>query len=246
MAIDTRRQALSDLLAVIPALNEEATVASVVRGVIDEFGCDVLVVDDGSTDDTGRAARNAGAYVLTHPFNLGVGAALRSGFRYAKARGYDTVVQLDADGQHDAAGAAQLIDSLDRLDVDVVVGSRFAAGYRIGRTRRLAMRWLARVVRRRLGVDITDATSGFRAFGPRAVNRFASAYPTAYLSDTVEALLLAGDWGLAVVEVPVQMHERQGGTPSARSVRSAFHLLRLVLVIRLHRVRHPLRERRSG
>lgn len=218
--------------------------ASVVHGVIEKLGCDVLVVDDGSVDATVHAARRAGAYVLSHPFNLGVGAALRSGFRFAKERGYHAVVQLDADGQHDADEAGQLVQALDEHDADLVVGSRFAAGYRVGRARRLAMRWLARVVRRRLGAPITDATSGFRSFGPRAVECFAAAYPTAYLSDTVEALLVAADCDLHVVEIPVQMHERQGGNPSATNLRSAVYFVRLALVILLHPVRHP--ARRSG
>lgn len=105
------------------------------------------------------------------------------------------------------------------------------------------MRFLSRIVSRRFGVTITDTTSGFRAFGKRAVERFARTYPSAYLSDTVEALLLAADWGLVVVEEPVRMHERQGGRPSATSARSVFHFLRLSLVVLLHRVRRPLTQR---
>jgi glycosyltransferase involved in cell wall biosynthesis len=206
----------------------------------------VLVVDDGSIDSTSSLAREAGAYVLSHPFNLGVGAALRSGFRFASTRGYDTVVQIDGDGQHPPTEAARLLRALADSEADLVVGSRFASGYRVGWSRRVAMRWLARSVQRRLGVRITDATSGFRAFGPRSIERFTLAYPTAYLSDTVEALLLAGDWGLRVAEIPVEMRPRQGGVPSAQRTRSAFHLLRMILVIRLHRVRHPLDVRRSS
>jgi hypothetical protein len=121
-----------------------------------------------------------------------------------------------------------------------VVGSRFESDYKTGAVRRIPMRILSRVVRRQLGVTITDTTSGFRAFGERAIERFARAYPTAYLSDTVEALLLAGDWGFIVTEQPVRMYERQGGKPSAGPLRSSFHLARLSLVLILHRVRQPL------
>lgn len=217
--------------------------AGVVRGAIEQLGCDVLVVDDGSADATGRAARAAGAHVLTHPFNLGVGAAVRSGIRFAVDRGYHAVVQLDADGQHDPAEAVHLVERLGRSGpeaVDVVVGSRFAAGYDVGRCRRAVMRWLARSVRRRLGSPITDATSGFRAFGPRALDRYALSYPSEYLSDTVEALLLAAEAGLVVAEVPVRMRSRQGGQPSSGRMSSMFHLLRLGLIIPLHRVRRPV------
>jgi hypothetical protein len=105
------------------------------------------------------------------------------------------------------------------------------------------MRWLSRVVSRRAGVTITDTTSGYRAFGKRAVERFAVSYPTDYLSDTVEALLLAAEWQLKLAEVPVQMHPRQGGRRSAGSLMSMYHLVRLMLVISLHRVRHPIDQR---
>lgn len=217
--------------------------AAVVAAVREHLGADVLVVDDGSSDRTAVIARACGAYVLQHPFNLGVGAALRSGFRFAAERGYTTIVQVDADGQHEPAEAVRLIRRLEEGELDLIVGSRFKSGYRVGFGRRSVMRLLSREVTRRLGVRITDTTSGFRAFGPRAIHRFARAYPSAYLSDTVEALLLAGDWDLRVAEEPVRMHARAGGRPSSGPLKSFFYLLRLVLVIALHRVRQPIAER---
>ena len=234
--------ALAGLLVVIPALNEEATVAAVVRAARGSLGADVLVVDDGSHDRTAEIAQASGAWVLSHPFNLGVGAALRSGFRYAADHGYPTVLQLDGDGQHDSSFAAALLAPLED-GADIVVGSRFDAGFEVGRARRLCMRWLARIVSRRAHVAITDTTSGFRAFGKRAVERFAVSYPTEYLSDTVEALMLAASWQLDIREVPVEMRPRQGGHPSTGSVKSLYHLIRLVLVIALDRVRLPIDHR---
>jgi glycosyltransferase involved in cell wall biosynthesis len=227
----------------MPALNEEETVGAVVAAVRAGLDGDVLVVDDGSSDRTAAAARDAGALVLQHPFNLGVGAALRSGFRYARREGYEVVVQVDADGQHDVDAARNLIKRLHDDEVDLVVGSRFDAGYSVGWFRKATMRLLSRVISRRLGVTITDTTSGFRAFGTRAIALFAVTYPTAYLSDTVEALMLSADVGLKVVEEPVTMRPRQGGRPSAGGARSAFHLVRLCLVILLHRIRRPLARR---
>lgn len=234
---------LSSTLVVIPALNEEATVGAVVTAVRSHLEADVLVVDDGSTDRTASVASAHGAHVLQHPFNLGVGAALRSGFRFAAERGYGSVVQVDADGQHDPTEAARLLARLHDEGLDLIVGSRFASGYRVGRGRRVVMRLLSREISRRLGVEVTDTTSGFRAFGPRTVERFARAYPSAYLSDTVEALLLAGDWDLRVAEEPVVMHPRAGGRPSSGPIKSALYLVRLLLVIALHRVRQPIAER---
>lgn len=224
-------------------MNEEATVGDVVRSAMQTLDCDVLVVDDGSSDTTASIARAAGAHVLQHPFNLGVGAALRSGFRVASDRGYETVVQLDGDGQHDADDALLLLERVETASVDIVIGSRFEAGYSAGHVRRASMRLLSRIVSRRLGVSITDTTSGFRAFGKRAIQQFARAYPTAYLSDTVEALLLAADWNFTVAEQPVHMHVRKGGRPSATNTRSAFHFLRLSLVLLLHGVRRPMIQR---
>lgn len=239
-------EVLSDLLIVIPALNEEATVGDVVRSVRSQLAGDVLVVDDGSQDQTSQRAREAGAMVLNHPFNLGVGAALRTGFRFARTTPYKVVAQVDADGQHDAADVELLLERLSSEGADIVIGSRFAGGYEVGLVRRFTMRLLSRTVSRRLGVTITDTTSGFRAFSDRAVEVFAAGYPTAYLSDTVEALILADAHGLKIVEQAVQMHERQGGRPSAGSMKSAFHFVRLALVLMLHRFRRPRTQRGFG
>ncbi len=230
-------------LVVIPCLNEEEALGAVIAATLASFDAPVLVVDDGSTDATSKVAREAGALVVRLPYNLGVGAAIRTGMRYAWQHGYDHVVQVDGDGQHDPEEAKKLIAAVTAGDVDLAVGSRFGSSYTIGRIRRIAMRYLARVASRRLGTTITDATSGFRAFGPRAVALFARSYPSDYLSDTVEALLLAADDGLRVIEIPTDMRPRQGGSPSANAWKSALHLVRLMFVISLHRFRRPLAKR---
>ncbi|MFN8050862.1 MAG: glycosyltransferase family 2 protein [Acidimicrobiales bacterium] len=237
---------MTDLLVLIPALNEEATIGAVVTKAVASLDGDVLVIDDGSWDRTARRALSAGARVLQHPYNLGVGAAIRSGIRYANEQGYRRVVQIDADGQHEPDEAKRLLSRLAE-GVDLVVGSRFAgddpAPYEVGFARRTSMRLLARVASRQTHTTITDATSGFRAFGPEALDLFGAYYPTAYLSDTVEALLIGGAAGLRIREEPVQMHPRQGGTPSARPLRSLMYLVRLNLVILLHPTRRPPRAR---
>lgn len=228
------------LLVIVPALNEEGAIAEVVTDARRALDAKVLVIDDGSTDGTGAIARQAGAVVVRHPFNLGVGAAVRTGLRYAVANGYDRVVQLDGDGQHDPAEASALLVRLESDDVDVVVGSRFEFGYVLSPQRRVVMRGLSSIVSRRLGTPVTDTTSGFRAFGGPAIAYFSRVYPTDYLSDTVEALLLAADAGLRVSEVPVHMRRRLSGTPSANAFRATFHVVRLLLVVAVHRFRPKL------
>lgn len=229
--------ARSDVLVLIPALNEQDTVASVVKGARAALGCDVLVINDGSSDDTTEQAIGAGAMVIEHPFNLGVGAAIRTGLRVAAAQGRDYVLQLDADGQHEPTEARRLLDRVSSGEADLVVGSRFESGYAVSKVRGAMMSMLSRVISRRLGVRVDDTTSGFRAFGPSAVALFSRYYPTMYLSDTVEALLLASDAGLTVAVEPVKMHQRQGGEPSSKRLRSAVQLTRLWIVILLHPVR---------
>jgi glycosyltransferase involved in cell wall biosynthesis len=221
------------VLVMVPALNEEESVGAVVTRVRAVLGVDVVVIDDGSSDETAAMAKAAGATVLRLPYNLGVGGAIRTGLRYARANGYNRVVQMDADGQHDPREARRLLDELDRCQLDLVVGSRFAAGYEVGRTRRSTMRLLSNIVSRRVGTIISDTTSGFRAMGPRAIDLFSRHYPLDYLSDTVEAVLMAADAGLAVDEIDVLMHPRQGGQPSNPSLRSAYHLGRLLVGIAL-------------
>jgi glycosyltransferase involved in cell wall biosynthesis len=227
-----------DVLVVIPAYNEERSVASVVSAVR-ALGYPALVVDDGSLDRTSDSAGSAGAIVLRLPVNLGVGGALRCGFRYAVTHGYRVVVQCDADGQHDPAQISTLLDAMAEHDAQLVVGSRFAGtgSYEAGRGRRFVMRRLASMASRRTGVTITDATSGFRAIGDNLLGAFASTYPTEYLGDTIESLARAGRAGYRVVEVPVEMRAREVGVSTASPSASAWYLLRVVAAVWLQRHR---------
>ncbi len=218
-------------LVVIPALDEERAVGDVVASV--RAACPsatVLVVDDGSTDATASVASRAGARVASHAVNLGVGAAMRTGFLYGVRHDHDAVVQVDGDGQHDPAQVGVLLEALSRWDV--VVGSRFGPGssYPIGFTRRLAIRMLSRAVSVHCKTRLTDATSGFRAAGPRAIRLFARHYPTEYLGDTVESLVLAGKAGLTVGEVHVSMDSRNSGQPSQSFFTGTLHLIRSTFI----------------
>ncbi len=223
-------------LVIMPAFNEEEHVGTVVEQVRTTLpSATVLVIDDGSVDRTAQVAAEAGARVLSLPYNLGVGGAIRVGYRFAWRHGHDVVVHIDADGQHDPAEIEVLLAALH--DADVVIGSRFAGGvdYDIGIWRRIAMRFLARRVTRISGSTLTDATSGFRASGRRAIAVFATVYPVEYLGATVEALIIAARCGLEVREVPVNMRARAAGNPSQTSFKALFYLARIVGVTLLSR-----------
>ena len=228
----------SRVLVVIPAFNEEATLAGVVAEVRAALrSADVLVVDDCSTDRTRAVALAAAVQVLTLPINLGVGGAMRAGFRYALRYGYDAVLQVDGDGQHDPQDAPRLIAAL--ADADLVIGARFAGtgDYDVRGPRRWAMRLLAGTLSRVTGTRLTDATSGFRVCNARTLELFARHYPAEYLGDTVETLVIVARAGLTVAQVPVTMRDRAGGQPSQSPVRAAVYLLRVCLALVLGRIR---------
>lgn len=235
---------LTRVLVVMPAFNEAESVGDVVREVrakVPDVG--ILVVDDGSRDDTARVAREAGADVARLPFNLGVGGAMRTGYRYALEHGYDVAVQVDADGQHDPASLPELVAAL--AGADLVLGARFAGegDYRVRGPRQWAMVTLAAIISRIARTRLTDTTSGFRAAGPRALRVFAEHYPAEYLGDTIEALVILARSGLVIRQIPVSMRARQAGTPSHNPFKAAAYLARaaIALVFALVRPRSTYR-----
>ena len=216
----------------IPAWNESGSIADVVTKVREHRPqADILVVNDGSTDDTAQLAEQAGAAVVSLPFNVGVGGAMRTAFLYAKRHGYQAMVQVDADGQHDPADLNRVLDGLD--SADVVVGTRFHPNsmYFVGGPRRWAMILLSKTLSRMNHGTISDPTSGFRSAGPRAIDLFAVEYPAEYLGDTVGSLSIAIRNGLVIHEAPVTMYFRQTGRPSKNAVWSALYLGRASLAI---------------
>ena len=233
----------------MPALNEEQTVGATVAEIRQQIpGADVLVISDGSTDGTARVARAAGAKVLELPFNLGVGGAMRAGYRFAFRHGYDVAVQVDADGQHDPAQVHTLLSVMERDDANVVIGSRFAGvgDYRVRGPRRWAMKFLSFVLSRVCGTPLTDTTSGFKASDRKAIAQFAADYPAEYLGDTVEALMIAARANLRVREVGVQMRPRAGGQPSHRPFRAAIFLARAALALLIALSRPSARTTSGG
>ena len=200
------------VLVVVPAYEEALSLG----GLLDELrarapGFDVLVVDDGSRDATSRVARERGAPVVRHAVNLGVGAALQTGFRYAVERGYDVAVQVDADGQHDPAFLKDLLAPVAEGRCDVSIGSRYVARsrYHAPFARRLGMVLFSWVVRLAVGRRITDTTSGFRAYGRPVMevcqHEFPRDFPDAPL------LITLARRGFRLIEVPVEMRGRTAG-----------------------------------
>lgn len=219
-----------DTLVLIPAFNEEASVASVVERTI-AAGFDCLVVDDGSRDATSARARSAGARVVSLPFNVGVGGALRCGFRWAVKHGYRRVIQCDADGQHPPESIEELLRTQTSSEAHLVIGSRFLEEdkYRVGIARGWLMRRMARLASRAVGSPLTDTTSGFRCISEPLLSEFAREFPAEYLGDTFEALMVAANAGYKVVEVPVNMSHRIAGVPSHRRLRAVGFTVRALL-----------------
>lgn len=219
-------------LVAIPAWNEQGSISDVITKVKEHRpDADILVVNDGSTDATAEIAERAGATVVSLPFNVGVGGAMRTAFLYAKREGYSALVQVDADGQHDPADLDSVLDGLDAADV--VVGTRFHPDsmYFVGGPRRWAMVLLSKTLSRMNKGTISDPTSGFRSAGPKAISLFAVEYPADYLGDTVGSLAIAIRNGLVIHETPVTMYFRQTGRPSKNAVWSALYLGRATLAI---------------
>ena len=222
----------SRILIIIPSYNEEATVGAVideVRRFVPE--ATILVVDDGSKDATSSKALAKGVKAVRHPFNMGVGAAMQTGYKYALRNGYDIAVQMDADGQHPAKQIRDLVAPLIRDEIDMVVGSRFlgAGEYKPSMARAAGIAIFSKVVSFIIKEKLTDTTSGFRAVNREVIEFLSRAYPDDY--PEVEALVLLHKKGFAIMEVPVIMSERKGGKSSITASKSAYYMVKVLLAV---------------
>jgi glycosyltransferase involved in cell wall biosynthesis len=219
-------------VAVIPALNEAASISAVVTDAL-RFVERAVVIDDGSTDATAALAAAAGAHVIRHARNLGVGAAVATGLAHAREIEATAAVQLDGDGQHDASSVPALLERLAE-GADLAIGTRFEQGFEMGRVRKVVLDRFAWAISRRLQQPISDPTSGCRAFNTAAIDVLTPIFPIKYLSDTVEVLYLAAEAGLKIATVPVVMHQRVSGKPSAGPLRSAGYAIRMMSIVLRH------------
>ena len=207
----------SNALVMVPALNEEASVGQVLADLQDN-GFHVLLISDGSLDETANIGRRVGVKVLELPINLGVGGALRAGFKFAVLRGYRAVVQVDADGQHPVEEIENLIRATNEQDAHMVIGSRFLMvemTMEVSGIRRLAMRVLSRTASSATGTSITDSTSGFRLIQQPLLGEFAQQFANNYLGDTYESVISAGRGNYKVVEIPAGLLPREHGESTA-------------------------------
>jgi glycosyltransferase involved in cell wall biosynthesis len=220
------------ILIIVPAYNEEWSIGEVIEGV---QRClpqsDTLVVNDGSTDHTSEKAKASHAIVLDLPFNLGIGGAVQTGYRYACEKGYDIAIQVDGDGQHSPHEIIKLVDALEKRKVDMVIGSRFIGnpGYRASTMRRLGIAILSRIISLIVRQRVTDPTSGFRAVNQNAIQLFASDYPQDYPEP--EILVLLSRCGLKMEEIPVEIVQRSYGESSITWIRSAYYMIKVLLAI---------------
>jgi glycosyltransferase involved in cell wall biosynthesis len=227
------------VLVIIPAFNEQEQIAAVVRQVKEQIPeAEVLVVNDGSRDETSPRAREAGAKVLTHPFNLGYGVALQTGYKYALQNDFYYVLQMDGDGQHDPRFLRVLLGEVEKGKTDVAIGSRFlgVGKYRASLLRRVGMRVFGFIAGLLIGQKITDPTSGYQALGRRAVkfhtrDSFPADYPDA------DVLVMLHQVGLKIQEVPVGMHANANGRSMHNGLKPLYYIYKILLCIALNLLR---------
>ncbi len=221
------------VLVFIPAYNEEGAIRNVVTGVQSVVpNADVLVVDDGSSDHTASEARAAGAIIVRHPFNLGIGGAMQTGLKYAEQYGYDYAIRLDGDGQHSTDEIVHFLDVLRAGDADMVIGSRFLESsydWDIPRSRWIGIRLYSAAVSAVTGTHSTDTTSGFCGMNRQAICVLAKYLPQDY--PDVESRVIVHKAGLSQLELPVQMHARTAGVSSINLWKSIYYAFKVTVAV---------------
>lgn len=222
------------ILFIIPAYNEEKSLPKLVESIKNLYPqAGILIVNDGSGDQTALIAKSTAATLINLPFNLGIGGAIQTGFRYAVEEGFDIAVQIDGDGQHDPKYISHILKPVIEDNVDLCIGSRFLESGKVGfkstLTRRLGIQFFSWLLGLLLKVKVTDPTSGFRVYGPRIVKKFSENYPIDFPEP--EAIALARIWNMKISEVPVRMRARIGGISSIRYFATLYYMVKVTLAI---------------
>lgn len=228
----------NNVLIVVPALNEAMSIGGVLKGLL-ESNLHVVVISDGSVDETAHIARSMKVDVIDLAINLGVGGALRAGFQFACRQGYEAVIQVDADGQHPVGHIDNLISAANQHDADMIIGSRFidaTQSMSVNGLRRSTMRVLAWSASRAAKTKITDSTSGFRLIRQPLLGRFSHTFASNYLGDTYEAIIAAGRGGFKVGEISTPIRERLHGESSSSTIQSFLQTIKVcaVALLKLH------------
>ncbi len=227
----------SKILVMIPAFNEQGSIARVIKDVQSLALTDALVIDDGSSDQTAALAKKAGAHVLSLPFNLGIGGAVQTGYQYARKHGYAIAVQVDGDGQHDVQFLPKLIAPILSGEQDFVIGSRFLppfSEYRSSLIRRLGIGFFAWLISFLTGVQVTDPTSGFRACNQKMISLFAQDYPQDFPEP--ESIVEAKKASARIGEVAVHMRPRAAGQSSIRYLKTGYYMIKVTFAIILRTI----------
>ncbi len=234
------------IAAIIPAYNEAENIGRVIAEIREcQPEVRIVVVNDASTDDTERAARESGETVLTLPYNLGIGGAVQTGLRYAFENGFDIAVQVDGDGQHVPAEIEKLIGPVIAGEADVVIGSRFlgVGDFRSSFARKLGIRIIALINSLLVGARITDSTSGFRAYNREAIAFLSKHYPQDYPEPVAVVDLFRNRF--RVMETPVLMRERAGGTSSIGVLNSMYYMIKVVVANLIAFSRKPVAQQEN-
>ena len=223
-------------LVIIPAYNEQDNILNTVHDIEENCpGVDFVVINDCSRDNTERILTENGIRHISLPCNLGIGGGVQTGYRYALENGYDIAIQFDGDGQHDARYLKDLMAPIERNEADIAVGSRYIvkAGFQSTGLRRFGISFLNHLIRLMCGVHVLDVTSGMRAVNRRFIEAYALEYAQDYPEP--EALVMAAVKGARIVEVPVEMRQRQGGSSSISPLRSVYYMIKVSLALILAR-----------
>ena len=236
-----------DILILIPAFNEEERIATVIREVRQFLpAATILVVNDGSTDRTASVSCEAGASVVTHPFNLGVGTALQTGYKYAVQNGYKYVIQLDGDGQHPPFCLPAFVSKLKETEADLIIGSRFLRGSNanVSLARGLGNVLFAKLITLLIREKLTDPTSGYRAL-KRTVLQFCVQDAYGFDYPDADFLLTLHRSGFRIEEIPVEVRPRSGGRSQHHGLRPVFYTIKMFLSIFIILLRKKTVQRTS-
>ncbi|MDY6862564.1 MAG: glycosyltransferase family 2 protein [Thermodesulfobacteriota bacterium] len=219
-------------IVIIPAYNEEKTIFGVVSSIKEEYpGCTVVVIDDGSSDETSKLAARAGAIILSHPFNMGYGTALQTGYKYAIRHDYRFLIQMDGDGQHDVRDIKVLLENLEGQSCDIALGSRFlgSINYKTSLYRYIGTIFFSCILYLFSGKKITDTTTGFQAMNQKVLKVFArDLFPCDY--PDADVIILLSKLGMRIKEVPVRMYNKnEGKSMHANPFKVSYYIFKMIL-----------------